>query len=96
MADVKIEVRENGPNRVSGPIEIVDMSGANYSIPEGRWVSLCRCRTLVGKALLRRRTPRRRLPGGFAGPLTGFAYPAIATRGRLKGRPYAIGKRNKH
>ena len=43
LADVKIEVRENGPNRVTGPIEIVDVSGANYSIPEGRWVSLCRC-----------------------------------------------------
>ena len=43
MADVKIEVRENGPNRVTGPIDIVDADGANYSIPEGRWVSLCRC-----------------------------------------------------
>ena len=35
MADVKIEVRENGPNRVTGPIEIVDASGANYTVPEG-------------------------------------------------------------
>ena len=43
MADVKIEIRENGPNRVTGPIEIVDADGGNYSIPEGRWVSLCRC-----------------------------------------------------
>jgi CDGSH-type Zn-finger protein len=43
VADVKIEVRENGPNRVSGPIDIVDADGGNYSIPEGRWVSLCRC-----------------------------------------------------
>ena len=43
MADVKIEIRENGPNRISGPIDIVDASGANYTIPEGRWVSLCRC-----------------------------------------------------
>lgn len=43
MADVKIEIRENGPNRVTGPIEIVDAGGASYAIPEGRWVSLCRC-----------------------------------------------------
>ena len=43
MADVKIEVRANGPNRVSGPIEIVDQSGKAYSIPEGHWVSICRC-----------------------------------------------------
>lgn len=43
MADVRIEIRENGPNRVTGPIEIVDSNGDSYSIPEGRWVSLCRC-----------------------------------------------------
>ncbi len=43
MADVRIEIRENGPNRVTGPIEIVDSNGECYTIPEGRWVSLCRC-----------------------------------------------------
>ena len=43
MADVKIEVRENGPIRVYGPIEIVDDSGNNFTVPEGRWVTLCRC-----------------------------------------------------
>ena len=43
MADVKIEIRANGPNRISGPIDIVDQDGNNYAIPEGRWVALCRC-----------------------------------------------------
>ena len=43
MADVRIEVRANGPNRVFGPIEIVDEDGNAYAIPEGRWVSFCRC-----------------------------------------------------
>jgi len=43
MAEVKIEVRENGPNRVSGPIDIVDQDGNAFTVPEGRWVSLCRC-----------------------------------------------------
>lgn len=43
MAEVRIEVRENGPNRVSGPIEIVDQEGNAYTVPEGRWVSFCRC-----------------------------------------------------
>ncbi len=43
MADVKIEIRANGPTRVTGPIEIVDQQGASYTIPEGQWVSLCRC-----------------------------------------------------
>ncbi len=49
MADVKIEVRANGPNRVMGPIEIVDQSGNSYTIPEGQWVSLCRCGTSNSK-----------------------------------------------
>ncbi len=43
MADVKIEVRANGPNRITGPIEIVDQDGKAFQIPEGQWVSLCRC-----------------------------------------------------
>ena len=61
MADVKIEIRANGPNRVSGPIEIVDMSGNSYTIPEGQWVSLCRCGAVRQQALLRRRPPGRRI-----------------------------------
>ncbi|MFQ6027085.1 MAG: CDGSH iron-sulfur domain-containing protein [Dehalococcoidia bacterium] len=43
MADVKIEVRANGPLRVYGPIDLVDADGNPYSIPEGQWVSMCRC-----------------------------------------------------
>ena len=43
MADVRIEVRANGSNRVYGPIEMVDQDGNTYTIPEGQWVALCRC-----------------------------------------------------
>ena len=43
MADVKVEIRSNGPYRVTGPIDLVDQKGKAYSIPEGQWVSLCRC-----------------------------------------------------
>jgi CDGSH-type Zn-finger protein len=43
MADVNIEIRANGPYRVTGPIDLVDMQGQPYTIPEGQWVSLCRC-----------------------------------------------------
>lgn len=43
MADVNIEIRENGPLRVTGPITITDKDGGNYQIPEGQWVSFCRC-----------------------------------------------------
>jgi CDGSH-type Zn-finger protein len=43
MPDVRIEVRVNGPNRISGPIEIVDQDGNAFPVPEGQWVAMCRC-----------------------------------------------------
>ena len=43
MADINIEIRENGPLRVTGPVTITDKDGNNYTIPEGQWVSMCRC-----------------------------------------------------
>ncbi len=43
MADVKIEIRNNGPMRVYGPFELVDQEGKAYTIPEGEWATLCRC-----------------------------------------------------
>ena len=43
MANAKVEVRLNGPLRVYGEIEIVDVEGKNYTVPEGQWVSFCRC-----------------------------------------------------
>ena len=43
MADVKIELRENGPMRVYGAFELVDKDGNSYTQPEGQWVTLCRC-----------------------------------------------------
>ena len=43
MADVRIEVRANGSNRVYGPIDLVDQDGNSYTIPEGKYVALCRC-----------------------------------------------------
>ena len=49
MADVKIEIRANGPYRVSGPMDLVDTDGNAYTIPEGQWVSLCRCGNSANK-----------------------------------------------
>ena len=43
MPDVKLEIRENGPIRVYGAIEIVDKDGNSYTLPEGQWVTICRC-----------------------------------------------------
>ena len=42
MAAVKVEIRGNGPRRIIGELEIGAQSG-NYTIPEGQWVSFCRC-----------------------------------------------------
>ncbi|MDE0720403.1 MAG: CDGSH iron-sulfur domain-containing protein [Dehalococcoidia bacterium] len=43
MAGVNIEVRENGSLRFVGPITITDKDGKNYTVPEGKIVSFCRC-----------------------------------------------------
>ena len=43
MPDVKVMVRMNGPLRVYGPISLVDAEEKEFTIPEGQWVSLCRC-----------------------------------------------------
>ena len=43
MVAVNIEVRENGPLRFTGPITITDKDGKAYSVPDGEWVSVCRC-----------------------------------------------------
>ena len=68
MADVKIEVRENGPLRVYGPIDLVDAAGNPYSIPEGEWVSICRCGLSQNKPFCD--TAHR--PGGFQGESKAF------------------------
>ncbi len=64
MADVKIEIRANGPLRVTGPIDLVDIEGNPYTIPEGQWVSLCRCGLSSTKPFCD--TSHR--DGGFEGP----------------------------
>ncbi|MCE2405031.1 MAG: CDGSH iron-sulfur domain-containing protein [Dehalococcoidia bacterium] len=43
MADLKITVRANGPYRLEGPFTIVDGEENEFTLPEGQWVSLCRC-----------------------------------------------------
>jgi CDGSH-type Zn-finger protein len=44
MADVVVTVRDNGPNRIQGPLIVVDMEGnVIRAVPEGERVALCRC-----------------------------------------------------
>ena len=43
MSEVTIQVRENGPYKVTGPITIVDFEGREFVLPPGSAVALCRC-----------------------------------------------------
>ena len=43
MADTKITVRSNGPYRVEGPFTMLDTDGNEFTLPEGQFISLCRC-----------------------------------------------------
>ena len=43
MSKVRIEVRENGPYKISGPITVVDADGIVFELPPGSAVALCRC-----------------------------------------------------
>lgn len=43
MDDVVVQVRENGPYKITGPVTIVDAEGREFVLPEGSAVALCRC-----------------------------------------------------
>ena len=38
-----IKVRDDGPYKVTGPARIVDVDGAEWALPPGESVVLCRC-----------------------------------------------------
>ncbi|MCW2924605.1 MAG: rieske [Thermoleophilia bacterium] len=42
MSDVTIQVRDNGPLRIEGPVRLVDQSGEEIAF-EGDVLKLCRC-----------------------------------------------------
>ena len=43
MADVSIQIRENGPLLVSGSIELTDTEGKPYPLDPEKTIALCRC-----------------------------------------------------
>ncbi len=43
MDEVTIQVRANGPFKVTGPITLVDAEGVPFEIPPGTSIVLCRC-----------------------------------------------------
>lgn len=43
VEETRILVRPNGPYRVYGPFKLVDAEGNEFELPEGEWVTLCRC-----------------------------------------------------
>jgi CDGSH-type Zn-finger protein len=40
---VVIKVRDDGPYKVTGPVEIVDAEGNRFEVEADRSVALCRC-----------------------------------------------------
>ena len=47
--EVKITVRPNGPLRVEGPIQLVDVNGGQWDLTGKPAVSLCRCGASANK-----------------------------------------------
>ncbi len=43
MSEVTIQVRENGPLKVTGPVTIIDVEGREFALPAGSSIVLCRC-----------------------------------------------------
>jgi CDGSH-type Zn-finger protein len=43
MDEVVIQVRANGPYKITGPVAIVDVEGRGFVLPEGDAIALCRC-----------------------------------------------------
>jgi CDGSH-type Zn-finger protein len=43
VSEVTIQVRENGPLKVTGPVTLVDAEGVPFELPAGTSFVLCRC-----------------------------------------------------
>lgn len=43
MSDVKVNVRDNGPLLVSGPITVEDAEGNSFDLGGKETIALCRC-----------------------------------------------------
>ena len=43
MTDVTIQVRANGPLKVTGPVTIIDADEVPFELPPGSSIVLCRC-----------------------------------------------------
>ncbi len=43
MSDVKVNVRDNGPLLVSGPITVEDAEGNSFDLGSKETIALCRC-----------------------------------------------------
>ena len=43
MPVVTIKARANGPYKVEGPVRVVDAEGAEFVLPAGSSIVLCRC-----------------------------------------------------
>ncbi|HEX2015415.1 MAG TPA: CDGSH iron-sulfur domain-containing protein [Solirubrobacteraceae bacterium] len=39
----EIKLRDDGPYKVTGPVRLIDAMGAEFELPAGESVALCRC-----------------------------------------------------
>ena len=43
MSQTTVEVTENGPYKLTGPVSVLDHAGQPVETPEGKAIFLCRC-----------------------------------------------------
>ena len=43
MTEVTIQVRANGPLKITGPVTIIDADEVRFELPAGSSIVLCRC-----------------------------------------------------
>jgi CDGSH-type Zn-finger protein len=76
MASTKITVRNNGPLRIEGDFEIVDMQGQLYDLAGRNAVTLCRCGHSANKPFC----DGAHKPAGFQDQQQAHPLPAVKPR----------------
>ena len=77
---VVIKVRDDGPYKVTGPVDLVDADGNRFPVEPGRSIALCRC----GRSREKPFCDRSHRESGFSAcERAGPAADALRDSGRL-------------
>ena len=68
MADVTVNINDNGPYEILGPIQLKDADGNEFSVEGDQY--LCRCGNSGDQAVLRRVSQAGWIPGPSPGGVT--------------------------